>query len=195
MRDPNHHQPRQRNSLRPHLIRRHALPVLAVLVGLPWLQGATVWRSVSADGVVTYSQSQPTGIPAVPVAVADPPADSSSGPETAASPTAEPQTPAPGATSDDADGPSAVASGAPKLTAEQQAALEGLRAAERARQDEARKLQLANCNRARDVLTRLTANGRIRVRDASGAERAMTEAERNARIAAAQTAVVRSCVD
>lgn len=166
-----------------------------MLVGLPWLQGATVWRSVSADGVVTYSQSQPTGIPAEPVTVADPPAESSSSAETEASPTAEPRTQASGTASNDADGASAGSSGAPKLTAEQQAALEGLRAAERARQDEARKLQLANCNRARDVLTRLTANGRIRVRDASGAERAMTEAERNTRIAAAQTAVVRNCVD
>ena len=179
MHDPTHRHARPRRSWRTSPVRRHAFPVLAVLAGLPCLLGATVWRSVSADGVVTYSQSQPSGVAAEPVVLADSPADTPSG----------------DVSDDDAENASGTASGNPTLTAEQQAALEGLRAAEQARQDEARKLRLANCSRARDVLTRLTANGRIRVRDADGAERAMTEAERTERIAAAQTAVASHCVD
>jgi hypothetical protein len=99
----------------------------------------------------------------------------------------------------DVDGSTApAAAGAPAnvpadLSQEQQAMLDQLRQAEDARRQELAKIREANCTKSRDVLEKLSAQGRIRVRDEAGEERAMPEDERQRRIREAQDGIVANC--
>ena len=90
-------------------------------------------------------------------------------------------------------GAGAPTGGDQNLTPDQQTMLENLRKAEAARQAEVVKIREANCTKAREVLERLSVTGRIRVRDESGQERAMSEDERKSRIDEAQRAIVQNC--
>jgi len=81
----------------------------------------------------------------------------------------------------------------PKLTSEQKAMLDDLKAAETARQAEVAKIREANCEKSRLVLQRLTEKERIRVRDNDGTERVMGEDERQNRISQAQEGVASNC--
>lgn len=79
------------------------------------------------------------------------------------------------------------------LTPEQEKMLEGLRAAEQARQHEIAKIRDQNCQQSRDVLARLQLKNRLRVRGEDGEYRIMPEDERQERIATAQENVTRYC--
>jgi len=150
-----------------------------LLCCLPALMGAAVYRWVDDKGVINYSQQKPEGVNAERI-------DATSGKkmdEPAPAPAVE-STPSAGAQPPDA-----------RLSAAQREALAGLQAAEQARQEEVAHIRKANCERARGVLERLNASGRIRVRDAEGNESVMAEDERQQRVAEAQRGVVENCVD
>jgi hypothetical protein len=152
--------------------------IAAMLCALPLLMGADIYRWVDADGVVNYSQLKPEGVNAELV-------DSVTGERVvrpAPPPAAEPATGAAGGQD-------------PQLTDSQQQMLAELQAAERARQAEVARIKEANCQRARDVLQRLTVVGRIRVRDEDGQERVLPEEERQQRIAEAQRGIAANCSD
>ena len=80
------------------------------------------------------------------------------------------------------------------LSPEQQKMLEGLRAAEQARQDEIAQIKADNCEQSRDVLARLTLKNRIRVKGPDGEYTVMPEEERQERISKAQENVALYCV-
>jgi predicted pyridoxine 5'-phosphate oxidase superfamily flavin-nucleotide-binding protein len=149
-----------------------------VLLALPLLLGADVYRWVDENGVVNYTQLKPEGVDAVRVSAATgqrvtapvpPPADASAAPGTARAPDPE------------------------QLTEDQQKMLADLEAAEQARQQEVARIRQANCAQARELLERLTARGRIRVRGDDGVDRVLPEEERQQRIAEAQRAIAVNC--
>ena len=80
-----------------------------------------------------------------------------------------------------------------ELNEEQQAMLEDLQAAERARQDEIAQIKAQNCQQSRDVLDRLTVKPRIRIKGEDGEYRVMGEDERQDRIAKAQEGIALYC--
>jgi hypothetical protein len=151
------------------------------LLVIPLLMGSEAYRWVDKDGVHYTQQAPPEGIKAekirfreggVAVTVDETPA------------------PAPVGGAPDAGAPTGDDQ---NLTPDQQTMLENLRKAEAARQAEVVKIREANCIKAREVLERLSVTGRIRVRDESGQERAMSEDERKSRIDEAQRAIVQNC--
>lgn len=150
-----------------------------LLCCLPALMGAAVYRWVDDKGVINYSQQKPEGVNAERI-------DATSGQKLA-----EAAPPPAGASAPPAGAPASDA----RLSAAQREALAGLEAAEQARQEEVANIRQANCERARGVLERLNASGRIRVRDADGNESVMSEDERQQRVAEAQRGVVENCVD
>ena len=79
------------------------------------------------------------------------------------------------------------------LSEEQKAMKMRLEVAENARRDEIARIKQSNCSRAQRVLQKLSAKGRIRVRDDRGEEVAMPEEERQSRIVEAQRDVVSNC--
>jgi hypothetical protein len=79
------------------------------------------------------------------------------------------------------------------LDEEQQKMLQDLQAAEQQRQVEVARIKEQNCQRSRDVLSRLTVKSRIRVRDENGQDRVMPEDERQDRIAQAQEGIALYC--
>ena len=80
------------------------------------------------------------------------------------------------------------------LSPEQEKMLEGLRAAEKARQDEIAQIKADNCQQSRDVLARLTLKDRIRVKGPDGEYTIMPEDERQQRISKAQENIALYCV-
>ena len=139
------------------------------------LTAAEIYRWVDANGVVNYTQQMPRDADSQKVTT-------DQGATRVV--TAAPATSAP-----------AVAAPAPadELTASQQAMLEDLQAAERARQEEVDKIRADNCEKSRNVLSRLSATERIRVNDESGNQRIMPEDERQRRIEEAQLGIARNC--
>jgi hypothetical protein len=159
------------------------LRLAALICTLPFLLGAEVYRYVDENGVVTYTELLPYGVRGERVLAA------STGPSQ---------------TVRDVDGSTVTAtSGAPagavpaneavNLSKDQQAMLEQLRQVEEARRTELAKIREANCAKSRDVLSRLSAQGRIRIKEESGEERAMPEDERQRRIREAQDGIVANC--
>lgn len=143
---------------------------------LPLLTAADIYRWVDANGVVNYTQQKPRGVDAELV----------SGPGRARSVAAQaPQAEAPTTQTDSA--------AQPVLNEDQQGMLRDLQAAEEARQQELARVRDDNCTRARSVLTRLTAKGRIRVRDNDGEYRIMNEEERQSRITEAHEGIALNC--
>lgn len=140
------------------------------IVALPFLMGADVYRWVAADGVVNFTQQKPEGVDSTRLR-----ADMGQHRDApVAAPAAE---------------PSAVAE-APE---DRLSLLAKLQAAEVARQQEVTRARETNCETSRAVLNRLQGNGRIRVRGDDGAQRVMTEEERQERIAEAQRGIVSNC--
>lgn len=171
-------------------MRLHPLLCKSLLaLGLtPLLMGAAVYRWVDENGVVNYTQLKPEGVAAELV--------SDSGRRSPASPSPR-TTPGTGPESDNATPTTSPVSGQgagqQALTEEQQEMLSDLRAAEEARQAEIARVRQHNCQQARDVLSRLTQRGRIRVTGADGQERVLPEEERQQRIDEAQRAVAANC--
>ena len=145
--------------------------ILALLLCLPALMGADIYRYVDANGVVNYVQQLPYGVQGERIQTTD-------GAGTVAE-AATPETVKPTAE--------------PKLDPQQQAMLEQLQKAEQARRDEIARIREANCTRSRDVLERLSVAGRIRVNDPDGQQRVMPEEERQERIAEAQKGIATNC--
>ena len=140
---------------------------------LPMLMGAElVYRWVDEDGVVNYTQHLPWGVKAQQITTRDG---------------------APSVIKDVTQAIESTARETPPLTSEQQAMLDELKAAELVRQQEAAKIRVANCEKAQEVLSKLSLSSRIRVRDPSGNERVMGEDERQRRIAEAQQGIVVNC--
>ena len=151
-------------------IRCHWRLAALVLV-LPGLMGAEVYRWVDENGVVNYTQQPPRGVESQQVATRlGAPSVVSTVPATTAPDTNQ-----------QAD-----------LTEDQQAMLEDLRQAEITRQEEVTKIRTSNCGQARTMLERLQASGRVRVRDGNS-ERVMGEDERQQRISDAQEGVAINC--
>ena len=134
---------------------------------------AETYRWVDENGVVNYSQRKPRGVEAEVIGSTAP------APATAAA--AAPQ---PGVS----DTPAAD-----NLTAEQQEMKAELEAAELERQEQIAKIRQDNCERARRVLANLSSEGRIRIQDEQGNQRAMPEEERQQRITEAQKGIVSNC--
>ncbi|MFW6092469.1 MAG: DUF4124 domain-containing protein [Pseudomonadota bacterium] len=155
--------------------------LLSVITLVPWLMGADVYRWVDEDGVVNYTEQRPEGVEADPV-------DAPDGSQSSA---AAADAPAGDAPAGDATGNAPAADD--DLTPAQQQMLSDLRAAEQARQKEVERIRESNCREAREVHQRLTARGRIRVRDGDGGERVLPEEERQQRIDDAQRGIAENC--
>ena len=146
---------------------------LLALASLP-ASADKIYRWVDAGGVVNYTQQKPR--------------DTESEAIITQGGTSRPVRQAP------APVPELSAATGQPLSAEQEKMLDGLRAAEQARQAEIAKIKEQNCQESRDVLARLTLKSRIRVRDEDGDYRVMPENERQERIARAQENVALYCV-
>ena len=133
-----------------------------------------IYRWVDENGVVNYTQQKPRDTDAQAITT------TSGAPQVAEAPAAPPP-------------PTSPATGQP-LSPEQERMLEGLRAAEKTRQQEIAKIKEENCQQSRDVLARLTVKSRIRVRGEDGDYRIMPEDERQTRIAEAQENIALYCV-
>ena len=160
-------------------IRRYGR-VAALLVVLPCLMGAEIYRWVDENGVVNYTQQRPSNVD-VDVDVEQ--ITTRTGARRLSSEI--PATPAPPAASigENQQG---------DLTDDQQAMLERLRSTESVRQEQVAEIRTSNCKQARTMLQDLQARGRVRVRDGDGV-RVMDEDERQQRIGEAQEGVAVNC--
>ena len=145
-----------------------------LIVTVPLLMGAQVYRWVDQDGVVNFTQVKPPGVKAQQINIA------AAGLGIGADQT-EP------IMVDESVGD------APALSEDQDAMLRDLKLAERQRQREVARIKQANCSKSQTVLTRLSQNRRIRVRDDAGTERIMDEDERQRRIGEAHLAIAENC--
>ena len=152
----------------------------ALLVALPCLMGAEIYRWVDENGVVNYTQQRPRN---VDVDVDVEPITTRTGARGVSSEI--PVTPAPPVASvgENQQG---------DLTDDQQAMLERLRSTESVRQEQVAEIRTSNCKQARTMLQDLQARGRLRVRDGNSV-RVMDEDERQQRIGEAQEGVAVNC--
>ncbi len=160
---------------RPILVLTGALGVATLLLTLasPPAAADNIYRWVDEDGVVNFTQQKPRD---------------------AESETIVTNTGAPRVVSDDAPAAATSAATGEQLSPEQEKMLEGLRAAEKARQDEIAQIKADNCQQSRDVLSRLTLKNRLRVKGPDGEYSVMPEEERQQRISEAQENIARYCV-
>jgi hypothetical protein len=143
-----------------------------VIVCLPLLTAADIYRWVDENGVVNYTQQKPRGVDAELVSGVRGPSQTT------------PKAPTPGGNPSDTS---------PELDERQQRLLEDLQAAEAARRNEIARVREENCSRARGVLDRLTSKSRIRVRGDDGEVHILNEEERQERISEAQRGVATNC--
>ncbi|MDH3642006.1 MAG: DUF4124 domain-containing protein [Gammaproteobacteria bacterium] len=150
-----------------------------LILCLPLLMGAEVYRWVDPNGVVNYTQMKPPGVKAqqITAQAGRPMVVAEATDQLAGRPGSEPD--------ESSDGPA--------LTENQQTMLQDLQAAEQARQAEVNRIKQANCEKSRNVLNRLSGAERIRVRDSGGVERIMAEDERQRRINDAQRGISENC--
>ncbi|MEM1433023.1 MAG: DUF4124 domain-containing protein [Pseudomonadota bacterium] len=161
---------------------RRPLAALALLLALPGLMGAEIYRWVDANGVVNFTQQKPRGIEAELVS-SGPQRPAQTGDALVVDSSAEDAVPALGAADD----------GEPTFNPAQQRVLDDLQQAELDRQAALVEGRAVNCERARSVLTNLTRIGRVRVQDPDGTQAVMREEERQRRIRAAQEAIAQNC--
>lgn len=161
-------------------IKKKALPLIGSVL-LIAISGQTsadqIYRWVDDNGVVNYTQLKPRDAEAQAI-------------NTQGGATQAARTPPPAAAPAPVVDP---ATGQP-LSPQQEQMLEGLRAAEQARQVEIAKIRAENCQQSKDVLARLTVKSRIRVRGDDGEYRIMPEDERQSRISEAQQNIALFCV-
>ena len=151
----------------------------ALLLALPCLMGAEIYRWVDQNGVVNYTQQRPSNVN-VDVDVEQ--ITTRTGARRVVGEI--PATPAPA--------PIIGENQQGDLTDDQQAMLERLRNAEAVRQDQVAEIRTSNCKQARTMLQDLQARGRVRVRDGDSV-RIMDEDERQQRIGEAQEGVAVNC--
>lgn len=144
-----------------------------LLLVLPCLMGAEIYRWVDADGVVNYTQQRPYNIDVEQITTR-------TGARRVSSEI--PATPAPALGENQQS----------ELTEDQQAMLERLRNAEAVRQEQVAEIRTSNCEQARTMLYDLQVRGRVRVRDGDSV-RIMDEDERQQRIGEAQEGVAVNC--
>ncbi|MCC5885429.1 MAG: DUF4124 domain-containing protein [Gammaproteobacteria bacterium] len=181
-----HIRPQSRNRAKP-------LPSLALLLALALpatLQAAEVYRWVDAQGTVHYSSVAPRNVPfervdpgarpRMPASLANPREPAATAEEVAAAP-------APNA---GVQAPSDDELGLTEQQRERRAALQAQAENRRARLEAERRDQ---CSRARRQYEELTTHTRVRVRDDSGRDRLLSDAELQTRIAAARDAIVTNC--
>jgi hypothetical protein len=154
------------------------LALLLLIVGTT-AAADEIYRWVDENGIVNYTQLKPRDTDAEAIVTR-------AGAARKAEKTAEP---APVATST----PAVTTTTGQPLDEEQQKMLEDLQAAEHQRQVEVARIKEQNCQRSRDVLSRLSVKSRIRVRDENGEHRVMPEDERQDRIAQAQEGIALYC--
>jgi hypothetical protein len=145
--------------------------VIILLLFLPLLMGADIYRYVDANGVVNYVQQLPYGVQGERIKTI---AGAPSVAESAAAPAPKPEE-------------------QPALDPKQQAMLDDLKKADQARRDEIARIREANCTRSREVLEKLSTYGHLRVTEPDGQQRKMPEEEREQRIADAQRGIVTNC--
>ncbi|MEM8766839.1 MAG: DUF4124 domain-containing protein [Pseudomonadota bacterium] len=166
-------------TLRRHLatLRRPlSILVTGLLLGFTSQANADeVYRWVDENGVVNYTQLKPKDADVETIST-----------ESGGSRVADDAVVAPTPVTSVATGES--------MSPEQEKMLEGLKAAEQARQDEIARIKSENCQQSRDVLNRLTVKDRIRIRGADGEYRIMGEDERQDRISKAQENIALFCV-
>lgn len=146
-----------------------------VILTLPLLTAADIYRWVDENGVVNYTQQKPRDVDAELV--------SSRSPSAARAADAPPA----------AGRPDPAARAQPQLDEKQQRLLEELQAAEAARREEVAEARADNCRRARALLERLTTKSRIKVRGEDGQVQVLPEEERQQRITEAQQGIAVNC--
>jgi hypothetical protein len=168
------------------LVSTFCLTTACALSALVAISGhADTYRWIDDNGVVNYAERVPRDVPAERVTkVAEGKQKREATSERASTPPEE---------SDNNASPGALRTSQQPLNENQQNLLNGLQAAEQARQEQIAKLRQDNCDRSRRVLNNLSINSRIRVRADDGSERVLDEDERQERIAAAQRGVAANC--
>ena len=149
-----------------------AVAALLAMTSLP-VAADQIYRWVDENGVVNFTQQKPRDADAEAIVT------------NTGAPRVVDETAAPA--------PTSAATGE-NLSPEQEKMLEGLRAAERARQDEIAQIKADNCQQSRDVLARLTLKDRIRIKGPDGEYTIMPEDERQQRISKAQENIALYCV-
>lgn len=173
----------------PIIGQRSALPrcrtwLLSLLLLLPGLSLADVYRWIDANGVVNFTQQAPHGVRAELISANNSVrGNRARGRQRSANDTAD-STLAAVADSETED---------QGLLPEQQKILDDLKRAEADRQAALVEARASNCERARSVLTNLTKIGRVRVRADDGSQIVLAEEERQRRISAAQEAIAVNC--
>ena len=146
--------------------------ILSILTLLGMAASAEeIYRWVDDNGVVNYTQQKPRDVTSEAITT------QSGGPRVVK----------------EVPVPASIATGQP-LNADQERMLDGLRAEERNRQQQIAQLKEDNCQKSRDVLSRLTIKNRIRVKDGTGEYQMMGEDERQDRISRAQEGIALYCV-
>ena len=156
---------------------RKLIEIGLLVISLPLLMGAEMYRWTDTNGVVNFTQLKPRGVQAEHITTG------ASGPMVIAEATDQLAGMPGGGEADDG----------PQLSDGQKHMLKDLQAAEQTRRDEIARIKQANCDKSRNVLNRLSGAERIRVRDDAGAERIMEEGERQQRIGDAQRGISENC--
>lgn len=150
------------------------LTCLIVLTGFTQASHAgDVWMWIDGTGVTNYTQQKPRGIDATRIASSDIGRTDLQ---------RKPQVEAPSRERRD-----------PSLTADQQRTLDELQAQQKAEETKLATQKQSNCTAARSRLAGLVQNARVRLRDEDGNVRAISEAERQEKISAAQEQIARHC--
>ncbi len=163
---------------------KSAIQFTCLMFALIGAAHADTYRWVDENGVVNFAEQKPRGVPDEAVTRIGSGERSA---RTSAPPASSPQ---PQSTD---YAPAGVPADSSELSEDQQEMLRELQEAETDRQEQVAKIRQDNCDRSRRVLNNLSAKSRIRVRDASGSERALSEDERQQRIADAQRGIVENC--
>ena len=152
------------------------LTISALLICLPGVLVADIYRWVDSRGVVNYTQQKPNDVSSTLVGKATQ-GQRQLAPSAPATPAvdANPQT------------------GQAELTQAQQAKLDDLKEEQKQRELALAERRQANCNQARSTLEQLTTSTRIRVREEDGEVRAIPEEERLSRIEQTQIAIAEYC--
>jgi len=162
------------------MLRDRTLLSLCYSISLVLITGglhAEVYRWIDDEGVVNYTQRKPANVDAIIVGKPASPRQPRNPTETPAS-----------SSSGQGNQESQL-----KLSEEQQEMYDALQQKEADRQIEISRIRASNCKRSKVLLQRLSANGRIHVRDTEGDERNLPDEERTQRIAEAQRGIVVNC--
>lgn len=149
------------------------LMIGALLICLPGMLVADIYRWIDSRGVVNYTQQKPNNVSSTLVGKANQGQSDKPAPRAPAAATAQ------------------TTQG--ELSDTQQAKLDELKEQQEQRAQEIAQRQQANCEKAQTTLEQLTTSTRIRVRGDDGEVRAIPEEERLSRIDQTQLAIAENC--